>query len=301
MTISSEIDERTLRELYLVPFEAAVHRADVRVVMSGYNRLNGTFCSEHHWLLTELLRDEWGFDGVVVSDWFGTHSAAESLLAGLDVEMPGPPRARGEHLRAALERGDVHRRRSRPLGRPCARPRRLDGRRRHRHDGGHRRRPGDTVGHPAGDGTRGGAAEERRRRAAAGSSDAARGADRPVRPLRPPAGRWQRRGCIRTTGGDRWRRCRRAGSTSRSSRVARSPSTCRPSTATSPSVSATPPAPPPRWRRIAWCGSGTRRRPRGSTRRRSRRGSAARSSPTSPDRGSSACAPSGRPRCRSTA
>ena len=107
MTISSEVDERTLRELYLVPFEAAVHRADVRVVMSGYNRLNGTFCSEHHWLLTELLRDEWGFDGLVVSDWFGTHSAAESLLAGLDVEMPGPPRARGEHLRAALERGDV--------------------------------------------------------------------------------------------------------------------------------------------------------------------------------------------------
>ncbi len=109
MTISSEIDERTLRELYLVPFEAAVRRADVRMVMSGYNRLNGTFCGEHHWLLTELLRDEWGFDGVVVSDWFGTHSAAASLLAGLDVEMPGPPRERGEHLRAALDRGEVDR------------------------------------------------------------------------------------------------------------------------------------------------------------------------------------------------
>ena len=107
MTISSEIDERTLRELYLVPFEAAVRDADVRVVMSGYNRLNGTFCSEHHWLLTELLRGEWGFDGLVVSDWFGTHSAAASLVAGLDVEMPGPPRERGEHLRAAVERGDV--------------------------------------------------------------------------------------------------------------------------------------------------------------------------------------------------
>ena len=95
MTISSEIDERTLREVYLVPFEAAVRRADVRAIMTGYNKLNGTFCSEDPWLLAEVLRGEWGFDGAVVSDWFGTHSAAASLLAGLDIEMPGPPRERG--------------------------------------------------------------------------------------------------------------------------------------------------------------------------------------------------------------
>jgi beta-glucosidase len=107
MTISSEIDQRTLRELYLVPFESAVRRARVRAVMSAYNRLNGTFCSEHHWLLTELLRDEWGFDGVVMSDWYGTHSAAPSLLAGLDLEMPGPPLERGQNLHAALEAGTV--------------------------------------------------------------------------------------------------------------------------------------------------------------------------------------------------
>jgi beta-glucosidase len=107
MTISSEIDERTLRELYLVPFEAAVRRAGVRAVMSGYNRLNGTYCSEHHWLLTDVLRNEWDFDGVVISDWFGTHSAGPSLLAGLDLEMPGPARLRGPRLRAALDAGTV--------------------------------------------------------------------------------------------------------------------------------------------------------------------------------------------------
>ena len=107
MSISSEIDERTLRELYLLPFEAAVRRAGVRAVMSGYNRLNGTFCSEHRWLLTDVLRGEWGFDGAVISDWFGSHSAAPSLLAGLDLEMPGPPRTRGPHLRAALDAGEV--------------------------------------------------------------------------------------------------------------------------------------------------------------------------------------------------
>ncbi len=107
MTISSEIDERTLRELYLLPFEAAVKRAGVRAVMSGYNRLNGTFCGEHPWLLNEVLRGQWGFDGVVVSDWFGCHSAGESLLAGLDLEMPGPARQRGQHLLDEVRAGAV--------------------------------------------------------------------------------------------------------------------------------------------------------------------------------------------------
>ncbi len=107
MTISSEIDERTLREVYLLPFEAAVKRAGVRAVMAGYNRLNGTYCSEHPWLLTQVLRDEWGFDGLVVSDWFGSHSAAESLRAGLDLEMPGPTRQRGSRLLEAVQHGQV--------------------------------------------------------------------------------------------------------------------------------------------------------------------------------------------------
>src|SRR5665811_517981 len=76
MTISSEVDEAVLRELYLVPFEAAVREAGAWGVMSAYNRLNGTYCSEHPWLLTTVLRDEWGFDGFVISDWFGTHATA---------------------------------------------------------------------------------------------------------------------------------------------------------------------------------------------------------------------------------
>ncbi|MDQ3468630.1 MAG: glycoside hydrolase family 3 C-terminal domain-containing protein [Actinomycetota bacterium] len=107
MTISSEVDERTLRELYFVPFEAAVRDAGVRAVMSAYNKLNGTYCADHRWLLTEVLRDEWGFDGVVISDWFGCHSTVEAVRAGLDLEMPGPPRQRGAALQAALDGGEI--------------------------------------------------------------------------------------------------------------------------------------------------------------------------------------------------
>jgi len=107
MTISSEVDERTLRELYFVPFEAAVRDADVRAVMSAYNKLNGTYCADHDWLLTDVLRGEWGFDGVVISDWFGCHSTVEALRAGLDLEMPGPPRQRGAALHDALARGEI--------------------------------------------------------------------------------------------------------------------------------------------------------------------------------------------------
>jgi len=114
MTISSEVDERTLRELYLVPFEAAVAPiadggAGVRALMSSYNRVNGTYASEHGPLLRDVLRDEWGFDGVVISDWYGTHSAAASLEAGLDLEMPGPARLRGRRLLEAVEAGEVAR------------------------------------------------------------------------------------------------------------------------------------------------------------------------------------------------
>ncbi|MBB5663708.1 beta-glucosidase [Rhizobium leguminosarum] len=106
-TMSSDIDERTLREIYLPPFEQAVRRAGVMAVMSSYNRLNGTYTSEHHWLLTKVLREEWGFQGIVMSDWFGSHSTEETINAGLDLEMPGPARDRGEKLVAAVREGKV--------------------------------------------------------------------------------------------------------------------------------------------------------------------------------------------------
>ena len=106
MEIDVVVDERTRREIYLPPFEAAVRRAGVWAVMAAYNRVDGRYCSEHAGLLTDLLRREWGFDGLVMSDWFGTHTSA-ALVAGLDLEMPGPAAVLGHHLDAAVESGDV--------------------------------------------------------------------------------------------------------------------------------------------------------------------------------------------------
>lgn len=107
MTIDSQIDERTLREMYLLPFEMAVKDAGVMSVMSSYNRINGPYAADSHWLLQEVLRDEWGFDGAVISDWFGLHSTVEGVNAGCDLEMPGPPIHRGKKLMEAVEKGEV--------------------------------------------------------------------------------------------------------------------------------------------------------------------------------------------------
>jgi len=88
LRISADVDERTLREIYLPAFEHIVTTARPWAVMSSYNKLNGTFTGEHRWLLTEVLRGEWGFDGVVISDWGSVHDRVAALRAGLDLEMP---------------------------------------------------------------------------------------------------------------------------------------------------------------------------------------------------------------------
>lgn len=106
MTIDSVVDERTLRELYLRPFEAAVKEAGVMAVMTAYNRINGPWAADSP-LIADVLRGEWGFDGAVVSDWFGLHSTVEGVKAGLDLEMPGPTLHRGAQLLAAIEAGEV--------------------------------------------------------------------------------------------------------------------------------------------------------------------------------------------------
>jgi beta-glucosidase len=107
MTVDVRVDEVTLRELYLRPFEAAVVEGGAWGVMSAYNRLAGEHCAQHRGLLTDLLRREWGFDGFVVSDWHGSHDTVGSARAGLDVAMPGPRTIYGAALQAAVERGDL--------------------------------------------------------------------------------------------------------------------------------------------------------------------------------------------------
>ncbi|MCU1374017.1 MAG: beta-glucosidase [Actinomycetia bacterium] len=105
-TIDTVIDERALRELYLLPFELAVKEGETLGVMTAYNRLNGLWCDEHPELLG-ILRDEWGFDGIVVTDWYAVDSTVGSALAGLDIEMPGPPRQLGPKLAEAVRAGEL--------------------------------------------------------------------------------------------------------------------------------------------------------------------------------------------------
>ena len=108
LTISSEMDERTLREIYLPAFETAVKKAKPWTVMCAYNKLNGTYCSENHGLLVDILKDEWGFEGFVVSDWGAVHDRVASLKGGLDLEMPGPKERRVKAVVEAVRPGALY-------------------------------------------------------------------------------------------------------------------------------------------------------------------------------------------------
>ena len=105
-SISSEISERPLREIYLRPFQVAIREAKPWAVMSSYNRINGTYASENDYTLLDILKGEWGFDGIVMSDWYGTYSP-NVPKGGLDLEMPGPARWMGEHARQAVQSGEL--------------------------------------------------------------------------------------------------------------------------------------------------------------------------------------------------
>ncbi len=106
-TISAEVEERALREIYLRAFEMAVKEAKPWTVMCAYNKLNGTYCSEHHPLLVDILKKEWGFEGLVVSDWGAVHDRVASLQGGLDLEMPGPQDHRVKAVVEAIESGEL--------------------------------------------------------------------------------------------------------------------------------------------------------------------------------------------------
>jgi len=106
-TCSSDVDERTLMELYLLPFELAVREAAVQAVMTSYNRLNGRYLADDAERLGTVLRSQWGFDGIVMTDWWARVSTIEAAEAGLDIEMPGPARSFGPALADAVRTGKV--------------------------------------------------------------------------------------------------------------------------------------------------------------------------------------------------
>lgn len=107
MRVSADVDERTLREIYLTGFERAIKQAAPWTVMCSYNKINGTYASEDHWLLTEVLRDEWGYDGVVVSDWGAVSDRVPALAAGLDLEMPATGGRTDAEIVAAVRSGEL--------------------------------------------------------------------------------------------------------------------------------------------------------------------------------------------------
>jgi len=107
MSVDAVVDERTLREIYLASFEAAVKEAKPWTVMCAYNKINGTYCSQNEYLLTEILRKDWGFDNFVVSDWGAVDERVKGLVAGLDLEMPSSNGINDKKIIEAVKNGKI--------------------------------------------------------------------------------------------------------------------------------------------------------------------------------------------------
>ena len=106
-TMNSIVDEATLRELYLLPFEIAIEESNPWSLMAAYNDVNGQAATEQEHVNNEVVKGEWGYDGLIMSDWFATKTTAPSANGGLDLVMPGPNGPWGEKLVAAVEAGEV--------------------------------------------------------------------------------------------------------------------------------------------------------------------------------------------------
>ncbi|KAJ5644258.1 uncharacterized protein N7484_006765 [Penicillium longicatenatum] len=105
--LTAEVDEQTLREIYMMPFQILMRFSDPWCLMTSYNRVNGIYVADDARLVNGILRKEWGFKGLVVSDWMGVYSTAACINAGVDLEMPGPTKLRGDKLLLAMKHGQV--------------------------------------------------------------------------------------------------------------------------------------------------------------------------------------------------
>ena len=107
MNVSVVADERTLREIYFPPFEAAVREADAKTVMCSYNKINGTYSADNEWLLNDVLRKDWGFKGFVMTDWGAVNDRVQGVRAGLELEMPGDTAGNDAKIAAAVRSGEL--------------------------------------------------------------------------------------------------------------------------------------------------------------------------------------------------
>ena len=192
MTVSVELDERTLREVYLAAFERVVKEANPWTVMASYNKVRGVYATESKLLMEDILKDEWGFGGVAVSDWGAVHATAAAANGGTDLEMPGPARWFGDKLVAVVRDGEVPERRIDDAALRMCRPHPAHRRAGRRREAGRRAAHATPSRDRRASRSRGGrAAEERRRSAAAGAGqpEAARHR-RPQRGGPADSGRW---------------------------------------------------------------------------------------------------------------